>query len=137
VSVLLDTDTCIYLLDARNPTRQAALRRRTRQYAPSAIAISVITEGELRAGAAKSARPRENVAVIDTLVGVIEVIALTSDDTHVYARIRADLERAGTPIGPYDLLIAAHAVARRRVLVTNNEREFSRVSGLRIENWSK
>jgi tRNA(fMet)-specific endonuclease VapC len=137
VSFLLDTDTCIYLLDARHPARQATVRKRMRNHAPSEIAISVVTEAELRAGAAKSARPRDNLAVVETLLAVIEVLPLTSDDTPAFARIRVELERAGTPIGPYDLLIAAQALHHQRTLVTNNEHEFSRVPGLRLQNWSK
>lgn len=73
--------------------------------------------------------------LVDNFLAPLQRIPFEHDDAVVYARIRAALEKKGTPIGPLDTLIAAHAVARRLTLVTNNRREFSRVAGLAIENW--
>ena len=98
--------------------------------------MSVITEAELRTGAAKSSAPAKTAHLLANFLRPLSVVEFTSADASAYAQIRAKLERAGTPIGPLDTLIAAQAVARKLVLVTNNEREFGRVPGLRLENWA-
>ena len=100
------------------------------------VAISVITEAELRTGAAKSSSPVKTLHLIENFLRPLTIIELTSDDAIAYATLRAKLERAGTPIGPLDTLIASQAVSRKLVLVTNNEREFRRVAGLHLENWT-
>ena len=100
------------------------------------IAVSVITEAELRTGAAKRASAGKTLRLVENFLRPLSIIELTSDDAASYAQVRARLERAGTPIGPLDTLIAAQAVARKLVLVSNNQREFGRVAGLRLENWS-
>ncbi len=129
---LLDTDTCIYALKQV----EAVL---TRLLATSRVdvSVSVITEAELRTGAAKSSSPTKSLRLVENFLHPIAVVDFTSTDAAAYAQIRAKLERAGKPIGPLDTLIAAQAVARRLVLVSNNEREFARVPGLKIENWSR
>lgn len=127
---LLDTDTCIYALK-QNPT---VLQRLLGQK-PEDIAVSVITEGELRTGAAKSASPTKTLRLVENFLRPIAVLEFTSSDAATYAQVRAKLERAGTPIGPLDTLIAAQAMARKLALVSNNEREFRRVSGLHVQNW--
>ena len=99
--------------------------------------VSVITEAELRTGAAKSSASVKNLRLIENFLHPLTIIDFTSDDAVAYAGLRAKLERAGTPIGPLDTLIASQAVARRLTLVSNNEREFRRVGGLTIENWSR
>lgn len=128
---LLDTDTCIYALKQERGVLEILLSRSRDE-----IAISVITEAELRTGAAKSASPVKTLRFVENFLHPLEILEFTSDDAIAYAHIRAKLERAGTPIGPLDMLIAAHAVARSLTLVSNNEREFRRVSGLRLENWA-
>jgi tRNA(fMet)-specific endonuclease VapC len=128
---LLDTNICIYALKQH----QAVLRRLLSE-SRADVAISVITEAELRTGAAKSEAPTKTLRLLENFLRPLEIVDFTSDDAMAYAGVRAKLERAGTPIGPLDTLIAAQAVARRLVLVSNNEREFSRVTGLRIENWT-
>lgn len=128
---LLDTNICIYALKQH----QAVLRRLLSERR-SDVAISVITEAELRTGAAKSAAPTKTLRLLENFLLPLGIVDFTSDDAIAYAGVRAKLERAGTPIGPLDTLIAAQAVARRIVLVSNNEREFGRVTGLRVENWT-
>ncbi|MBV8547756.1 MAG: PIN domain-containing protein, partial [Acidobacteria bacterium] len=96
-----------------------------------------ITEAELRTGAAKSSSPLKTLHKIESFLRPIALIDFTSDDAIAYAAVRAKLERTGTPIGPLDTLIAAQAVARKLTIVSNNEREFRRVAGLVIENWSR
>jgi len=128
---LLDTDTCIYALK-QNPTVLKHLLARSRED----IAVSVITEAELRTGAAKSTSAAKTLRLVENFLRPLGIVEFTSNDAASYAQVRAKLERAGTPIGPLDMLIAAQAVARKLVLVSNNEREFGRVAGLRIENWA-
>ena len=128
---LLDTDTCIYALK-QNPTVLKHLLVQRRED----IAVSVITEAELRTGAAKSTSAAKTLRLVEHFLRPLGIIEFTSSDAPSYAQVRAKLEHAGTPIGPLDTLIAAQAVARKLVLVSNNEREFSRVAGLRIENWA-
>ncbi len=129
---LLDTDTCIYALK-----RNASVLERLLSRSRSDIAVSVITEAELRTGAAKSSTPEKTSHLLENFLRPLTVVEFTSADATTYARLRAKLERAGTPIGPLDTLIAAQAVSRKLVLVTNNQREFGRVPGLRLENWSR
>jgi len=129
---LLDTDTCIYALK-QNQNVLERLLATTRED----VLVSVITEGELRTGAAKSSSPVKTLHYIENFLRPLTVIDFTSDDAIVYAGVRAKLERAGTPIGPLDTLIASQAIARKLTLVTNNEREFRRVTGLAIENWTR
>ena len=129
---LLDTDTCIYALK-----RNASVLERLLSRSRSDIAVSVITEAELRTGAAKSSTPEKTSHLLENFLRPLTVVEFTSADATTYARLRAKLERAGTPVGPLDTLIAAQAVSRKLVLVTNNQREFGRVPGLRLENWSR
>ena len=128
---LLDTDTCIYALK-RNERILSHLLSTARED----VAISVITEAELRTGAAKSASPSKTLRLIENFLAPLTILDFTSDDALAYANVRARLERAGNPIGPLDTLIASQAVARKLLLVTNNEREFRRVAGLHLENWA-
>ena len=128
---LLDTDTCIYALKQN----ESVLKRLLAQ-SPEDVAVSVITEAELRTGAAKSSSPGKTLRLVENFLRPLSILEFTSDDAASYAQIRAKLERAGTPIGPLDTLIAAQAVTRKLVLVSNNEREFGRVAGLHIQDWT-
>jgi tRNA(fMet)-specific endonuclease VapC len=132
LKLLLDTDTCIFALK-RNP----AVLDRMLSHSRADVAVSVITEAELRTGAAKSSAPAKTLHLLENFLRPLAVVEFTSADATTYAHLRAKLERAGTPIGPLDTLIAAQAVSRKLVLVTNNEGEFGRVPGLRLENWTK
>jgi len=127
---MLDTDACIYAM-----RRQPAIVERLRSLRFPDIGVSVVTEAELRYGAARSGSPAKTLAELERFLLPFETVPFTSPDTEVYASIRSHLERAGTPIGPLDTMIAAHARSLDLVLVTNNEREFRRVPGLRVENW--
>ena len=129
---LLDTDTCIYALK-QNEHVIGRLLSTPRED----VMVSVITEAELRTGAAKSSSPLKTLRLIENFLRPLTLIDFTSDDAIAYAAVRAKLERAGTPIGPLDMLIAAQAIARRLTVVSNNVREFRRVAGLVVENWSR
>ena len=99
--------------------------------------VSVITEAELRTGAAKSSSSAKTVQLVENFLSPIARVEFTSDDAVAYAAVRSKLEKAGTPIAPLDTMIAAQAVARKLILVSNNEREFRRVAGLTVENWAR
>ena len=128
---LLDTDTCVYLIKRRPPQVHEHLRR----HRLSALGLSSIVVSELSWGVAKSGL-QKNVEALDAFLAAFQVAAYDQAAAFVYGRLRADLERRGTLIGPLDMLIAAHALSLDLTLVTNNEREFKRVPGLRIENWT-
>jgi tRNA(fMet)-specific endonuclease VapC len=128
---LLDTNICIYALEQNQVVLTRLLAER-----PIDVGLSVITEAELRTGAAKSASSAKTTRLLEHFLRPLAVLAFTSDDGLAYAMVRAKLEHAGTPIGPLDTLIAAQAVARKLTLVSNNEREFKRIAGLRLENWA-
>lgn len=129
---LLDTDICIYVLRDRP---QSVLKRLQRT-SPDAAGISVVTYLELTYGAWKSAHVEKNLANLQRLREVVQVVPIGEDSAEAYGGIRSSLERKGTSIGALDLLIAAHALSLGVTLVTNNVREFSRVDGLKIENWA-
>ena len=127
---LLDTDTCIYALK-----QQRGVLERLLTHSPADIAVSVITEAELRTGAAKSDAAVKIGRLVKNFLRPLTILDFVSADAATYAQIRARLERAGKPIGPLDTLIAAQAVARKLTLVSNNRKEFGRVPRLAIENW--
>jgi len=129
---ILDTDTCIYALKQDENVLQQLLSTPRED-----VLVSVITEAELRTGAAKSKSPAKILHLVENFLRPLTLIDFTSDDAVAYAGVRAKLERAGTTIGPLDTLIASQAVGRKLTLVTNNEREFRRVSGLAIANWKR
>jgi tRNA(fMet)-specific endonuclease VapC len=133
--ICLDTNAVIVALNT--PTTPVRTRIDAAIAANAALVLSVIVLFELRYGAAKSPnRDRNSRRIDDFLSGAISVLQFEPDDAREAADIRAALARAGTPIGPYDVLIAAQARRRGAVLVTANQREFGRVPGLRIEDWA-
>ncbi|MCC7348807.1 MAG: type II toxin-antitoxin system VapC family toxin [Variibacter sp.] len=127
---LLDTNIISDLM--RNPTGRAAAR--LARLDPDSVFTSIIVACELRLGAQKRGSP-SLTAHLEEVLASMTVLPLTQPADRHYAALRARLERLGTPIGANDYLIAAHALALDATLVTGNEREFSRVEGLRIENW--
>ena len=131
MNFLLDTDTCIYALK-----QSVAVVKHLLAQKPEDIAVSIITEAELRAGAAKSISAAKALRLVENFLRPLAILEFSSSDAATYAQVRAKLERAGTPIGPLDTLIAAQAVGRKLVLVSNNEREFRRVPGLHVQNWT-
>jgi tRNA(fMet)-specific endonuclease VapC len=133
--ICLDTNAVIAVLNDRaSPVRtriDAAIG------SGDALAVSTIVLFELRYGAAKSARPERNAQrIADFLAGPIEILPFEPADAEEAGDIRAALERAGTPIGPYDILVAAQARRHAALLVTANEREFSRAPRLKFEDWA-
>lgn len=132
MNYLLDTNMCIYLIKEKN----AHLLRRVQSYMVGEIGISAITVAELEYGVAKSSQsPRNRLALASFLVP-FEILPFGHAAAAEYGSIRAWLEKEGRPIGSMDLLIAAQARAGEVVLVTNDEKEFRRVPGLRIQNWA-
>jgi tRNA(fMet)-specific endonuclease VapC len=129
MSFLLDTNAVVGLLN----DRPLNLVRRARRESVNDVAIPAIVLHELFYGAFKSRRAPLNIAKIDALQ--FDVIEFDKNDAHQAGEIRAFLAAQGTPIGPYDVLIAGQAVARNAVLVTRNTREFARVPRLHVENW--
>jgi tRNA(fMet)-specific endonuclease VapC len=129
MTFLLDTNICIYALK-QNPTVLGRLLAEK----PVDVCLSVITEAELRTGAAKSTSSTRATRLLEHFLRPLAVLDFTSDDARAYASVRARLEHAGTPIG-LDTLIAAQAVARKLTVVSNNEREFKRIPDLRVQNW--
>jgi len=127
---MLDTNIVSDL--ARNPHGNIA--KRIAAVGPDAICVSIITAAELQYGCAKKGSPKL-LAQIEAILAAVQVLALDVPADVEYGGIRSELEAAGQTIGPNDLLIAAHAYALEAVLVTANLREFSRVRGLKVENW--
>lgn len=129
---LLDTNICIYIRQQRPPE---VLARFAKLKSGEAV-ISVVTYGELLYGAAKSRHRQIATAKLAELVSYLPVLPLPETAASEYGELRAALEANGEMIGGNDLWIAAHAKAAGLVLVTNNEREFNRVSGLKVQNWA-
>ncbi len=129
---ILDTDTCSYLMKRSNPR----LVKRVREFAPQELKVSVVTVFELEYGARRSPRHDEIQRIIRAFLDNVEVLPFGMEAARRAGAIRSDLAARGLLIGAYDLLIAGHACSSGGVLVTNNEREFSRVEGLAIENWT-
>jgi tRNA(fMet)-specific endonuclease VapC len=127
---LLDTNIVSNLV--RNP--QGRVADRLKAVGEDNICTSIIVAAELRYGTTKKASPRLT-AQVEAVLGVIDTLPFDSPAEEIYGSIRTQLESAGTPIGGNDLLIAAQALALGHTLVTDNDQEFSRVGGLRVENW--
>jgi tRNA(fMet)-specific endonuclease VapC len=127
---MLDTNICIYVLKNHPPQLRDTFIQHTGQ-----LCISAITLAELLYGAEKSAMTDRNLENIEGFVARLEVLPFAEKSAAHYGQIRAELEQAGTVIGPYGLMIAGHARSEGLVLVTNNQREFERVAGLRLDNW--
>ncbi|MBC3412413.1 tRNA(fMet)-specific endonuclease VapC [Pseudomonas sp. SWRI107] len=127
---MLDTNICIYTIKSKPQQVRDAFNRHHGQ-----LAISTVTLMELVYGAEKSAAPARNLAVVEGFAARLEVLDYDQSGAAHTAQLRAELAKAGTPIGPYDQMIAGHARALGLVLVTNNLREFQRVPGLRVEDW--
>ena len=128
---LLDTDVCIYLINDRLPHLRILFNR----HKTGDIGISSVTLFELAYGVYRSHSVELNRAVLNEFVEPLNVVEFGAEDADACGRIRAHLARQGRPIGAYDLQIAAQALTRGLKLVTNNQREFARVPGLRVENW--
>ena len=127
---MLDTNIVIYTMKNKPAQVRAQFARHTEQ-----MCISSITLMELLFGAENSQRPEVNLKVIDHFVARLEVINFDSNAAFHTAQIRSFLKKLGTPVGPYDGLIAGHARSMGYIVVTNNCKAFDRIEGLRVENW--
>lgn len=128
---MLDTNICVEIIRRR----PVAVLERLQSHAVGDVGISVVTLAELEFGVSNSRDPRRNREALAQFILPLEVAPLEREVTAPYGRIRATLEKRGASIGAMDLLIAAHALSLGVRLATNNEREFRRVPGLRVENW--
>jgi tRNA(fMet)-specific endonuclease VapC len=128
---MLDTNICIYVIK----NRPVGLREQFNRLAEQ-ICISTITLAELYYGVEKSSRRIQNLQAVEQFVARLEALPFSSEAAAHYGQVRAELERAGQPAGPHDMLIAAHARSAGLIVVTNNLWEFDRISGLRVENWA-
>jgi tRNA(fMet)-specific endonuclease VapC len=127
---MLDTNICIYVVRNYPPRLRERFNRLAEQ-----LCISTITLAELYYGAEKSARRLDNLEAIRQFIARLEIVPFSAPAAAHYGEIRTALERAGTPAGAYDMLIAGHARSEGMTVVTNNLREFERMPGVRAENW--
>lgn len=129
---LLDTNICIFLINKKSLRVLDHIRAQD----VGDVGVSSVTAAELEYGVAKTGSTRNKAALAAFLLP-LDVAPFDADAARAYGEVRAGLEKAGTPIGPLDMLIAAHALSLGCVLVTNNVREFRRVSGLDVEDWTR
>ena len=131
MNYMLDTNICIYLI--KKQPREVI--EKFQGIAPGEIAISSVTVAEMMYGVAKSQHQEKNSSALQSFLAPLEMVDFDFSAAQNYGVIRAHLEKTGTPIGAYDLLIASHALSLGLVLITNNEREFQRIPDLIVENW--
>ncbi len=132
MKLLLDTNICIYIIKQQ----PATVLKHFLEYQIGDIGISSITLSELRFGVAKNTHREKNAKALDEFIIPLEVVPYDEAAAHAYGDIRAALEKAGTPIGSMDMLIAAHAVSLGIPLVTNNTHEFLRVPSITLLDWT-
>ncbi len=128
---LLDTNTCIYVINKKSKT----ILNKLSEIEISEMVISSITVAELFFGVEKSSKKEENLTSLNNFLLPFGILNFDSSDSVTYAKVRTELQKAGTPIGPMDLLIASQAISKDLILVSNNTREFQRVQNLKLENW--
>ena len=131
ITYLFDTNICIELIRGSSEN----ILQKLRKCEVGKVGISSITLAELQYGVAKSKDPVRNKLALIEFCAPLEILPFDDHAAGVYGRIRTGLEKKGSPIGPLDTLIAAHALAESAILVTNNQREFKRVCNLKLENW--
>ena len=129
---LLDTNICIYIIN-KNPKRVV---ENIKKLKPHQVKLSAVSIAELEYGAAKSKFREKNRDALVEFASAFDILPFDDTDAEIYGILRADLERRGQIIGPYDMQIAAQAIARELILVTNNTGEFTRIKELKIENWA-
>ena len=130
---MLDTNICIYVIKHK-PEK---VFRKLQTIHPEDVCISSVTYAELVHGVEKSAAVEKNRLALSMLLANMEILDFDVDAAECYGKIRAGLEKNGTPIGPLDMMIAGHAQSLGYTVVTNNMKEFSRVAALKIENWAE
>jgi len=128
---LLDTNICIYIINKK----PECVIKKFENLTPDEIKISTITVAELEYGVSKSKKHDQNRSALRNFLSTFEIITFDTKDAEIYGIIRSDLENRGEPIGPYDMQLAAQALARDLVLVSNNTNEFNRINKLKLENW--
>jgi tRNA(fMet)-specific endonuclease VapC len=133
IAFLLDTTICIEVIRGRSRTVLAEFHRRDL----SKVGISSITLAELQFGVSRSTHPIRNLLALAQFCAPLHILPFDDVAAAAYGDVRKALEQRGTPIGPLDMLIAAHALSLKVTLVTSNEREFRRVSALHVVNWAK
>ncbi|MBD2501896.1 type II toxin-antitoxin system VapC family toxin [Anabaena azotica] len=131
MTYLLDTDTCIYWLRDR-----FSVRAKVREIGWNQIVICVITAAELYYGAYNSSRVQENLTLAEEFIKNLPVIPLSNNSIKIFGELKTELRKSGQPIGDFDLLIASVALTESYILVTNNTRHYSRINGLKLENWT-
>lgn len=127
---VLDTNTIIYFFKGMGNVSNMLFQK-----PPNSIGIPTIVLYELEVGIAKSVAPEKRMAQLEALTAIVTILPFGIDEVQSAAKIRADLEKEGTPIGPYDVLIVATALTNNDILVTRNTKEFARIEGLQLENW--
>lgn len=130
---MLDTNICIYVIKHK----PESFFRKLNSIDPRDVCISSITYAELVHGVEKSSETERNRVALSLMLSNIEIVSFDAEAANCYGRIRAELVSKGTPIGPLDTMIAAHAQSLGCTIVTNNVREFKRIKDLKIENWTK
>ena len=130
---MLDTNICIYAIKHK-PEK---VFHKLQEVDPEDVCVSSVTYAELVHGVEKSAAVEKNRLALSMLLANIEIKNFDTDAADCYGKIRADLEKKGTPIGPIDMMIAGHAQSLDLTIVTNNVKEFARVDNLKIENWAE
>jgi tRNA(fMet)-specific endonuclease VapC len=133
MNYLLDTNICILLIRQKSPQILAKLTA----HGLDDVGVSAITVAELQYGVYKSSQIDQNQRALDQFLLPLNILSFDPHAALRYGQVRAALERQGLPIGSLDTLIAAHALSAQLILVTNNVREFSRVAGLQIEDWTQ
>lgn len=131
MNIFLDSNICIYYLTGRYPQVTENIKNTD----PVNIKIPSLVKAELIVGALKSEKESENLKVINSFLSYFEIIPFGDTESEIYAEIRASLEKKGKIIGPNDLIIASTVIANNGILITNNEKEFTRVENLRVQNW--
>jgi tRNA(fMet)-specific endonuclease VapC len=130
---MLDTNICIYIIKKKPESVLAHLKEKME----NGLCISAITLAELEHGVQASVRPEKNALALYQFLSIAEILSFDDEAAAEYGKVRALLQQKGTPIGPLDTLIAAHAKSKDLIVVTNNVREFERVEGLAVENWAE
>jgi tRNA(fMet)-specific endonuclease VapC len=131
MNFLIDTNICIYIMNKRPPE----VIQKFKNKEVGQIGVSTITVSELQYGVSKSKFQKQNSERLEEFLAPFQILPYDENASKLYGEIRFHLEGQGTIIGPLDLLIAAHALSQNLVLVTNNEKEFSRIPSLKVENW--
>ncbi len=133
MNYLIDTNICIYIMNNRPPE----IIEKLKNMDIGRIGISSITVSELFYGVYKSERRKQNLKRLEEFLIPFEIFSYDQDASKYYGEIRSQLEKQADIIGPFDLLIAAHALSKSLILVTNNEKEFKRIKSLKVDNWIK